>query len=1143
MSTKKIISESNIFEGVFSDSDDDNELNIDSIEDEIMYRVQEKHENVLRSFKEFMDNPEYITGKGDTRTNIVDRYCLIGERIASRTYNIPENKIDKMFKFLELCRRKGLKMMVYEKQLEYSGLMIDFDIFQNVEECAFNDGLARSAILSTVKLLTDFLDFSQVFKNGEEKYTIHAAVIKKPRVMYNSEKQCFKDGFHILLPGIKLNRETKRFLLNKAVDEEYYKDIFRAFVPVKGLSCDDYVDKNSAHVPVHFLGSATKMGFAPYYLFAVYTYDLYSNSNELSLIVNKCDLFTSDNLNSNIVICHELSLNWEKESGIIKKQNFFLKEEYILSANRFKTGLSSLEEDENVFVETESGELSLLKIHDPDVEYMVSLIDTLHPNRAIDYMDWYKVICVIANTSKSYKPIAEYFSKKCPDKYNQESFEKYWKEICSSRNNRLSIGSLHYWAKSDNPERYEAIRCSSIFDLIFKKIYDPQMEGHLQHYDIAQVLFKSLRHKYAFDTANGGTWFEFILPEEPHTKGEVYKWRSCQKPPLSIKRYVSELLPTLFRKVYDKILNIIENLKADKEASYHTLVKRNFQASTRNLKHTAFKNGVAHESEQVFEKIGFSANLDKEPDVLGVGNGLLHLGKECKFITGYHNYLISQYTSTDYIPFNPRRPLAKKLLIALRNLFPDDEPDTFNFIMHYLSSALDGKKKESLLLLLVGNGSNGKSFLVELFKETIGSTFAVKMPLAFLTSRQKNSESATPALMMLMNARFAYYSETEKAEILNSAKIKEVTGQETLGGRKNFGDYVNFKPTCHHLVTSNYDFEVNSTDHGTWRRLKRVSMKIKFCKRSVDDYDEKNTYERIADPSLGANWPDDPDVRSEFLGILIYYYESLQRNYDGIVESVPHPTIKNETEQFRNRQDKINSFINARIVKTVDSNLETPISIIIEKYSKWHDSLYPDDREYRKSVVLQFENSRLSKIIIKTRVGNFIKGYRVLDNNESPEEGETYFIDNFMERSNLNNIKLSPESAEEFHARICEEFDLYSKDKEAAIELEKRRQFLLSKEIEKYETEKNSKAKHSAGDVYSRVEDKEKKYNESGYKIKNELLLDDDFKDFIKESSLDTQSNSDEGDDVSVDFNYPDENFDASKSLTESENSDDSDMD
>ncbi len=1123
MSIKKTNLESNAFEGIFSDSDDDNELNIDIIEDEITYRVQEKHENVLRGFKDFMDHPEYITNKGDVLTNIVDRYCLVGEKITARTYNIPDNRIEKMFKYLEVCRRKNLKMMMYEKQLEFSGLMIDFDILQENEECAFGDGLARSAVFSTVKLLTDFIDFKHL-PGDQNKFTIHVAVTKKPRVMYNPEKKCFKDGFHLLVPGIKLNRETKRFLINKAIDDGYYTDILRAFTPANGLTHNDFIDINAAHVPVHFLGSASKVGLPPYYLFAVYTYDLHKDTKHLSMIIDKCELFSEEKADPNIIVCHELSLNWEKENGIIKKQNFFLKEEYVMSALKFKTGTPGREDEDTLFAEAENGELSLLKLHDPDVEYIISLVDTLHPKRSINYNDWFKVLCVLANTSKSYKPIAEHFSRKCVEKFNKETFERYWTDICAMRDNRLSLGSLHFWAKEDNPERYESIRHSSIFDMVFKKIYDPQMEGHLQHYDVAQILLKSLRHKYAYDTADGGIWYEFILPEEPHTQGEAYKWRASVRPPMSIKRYMSEILPVLFRKVFDKILNIIENLKADKEAVYHTMVKRNFQASTRNLKNTAFKNGASHEAEQVFERIGFTEKLNKDPDVLGVGNGLLHLGKECKFITGYHNYPISKYTTTDYIEFNPRNPQAKKLLIALRNLFPDDEPDTFDFMMHYLSSALDGKKKESLLLLLVGNGSNGKSFLVELFKETIGSTFAIKMPLSFLTSRQKNSESATPALMSLVDARFAYYSETEKAEILNSAKIKEVTGQETLGGRKNFGDYINFKPTCHHLVTSNYDFEVNSTDHGTWRRIKRVAMKIKFCKRSVDNYDEKNPYERIADPSMGANWPDLPEVRSTFLGFLVYYYESLQRNYDGIVENVPHPTIKRETEMFRNRQDKINSFINARIIKTVNPDVEVPISAIIEKYAKWHDSLYPDDREYRKSVVLQFENSRLGKIIVKTRAGNFIKGYRALDNNELPEDGETYFTDSSPEQESAKGYKCESESSEKFYERFCKEFDLYYENKEAAIKLEQRRIALLAKEIEKCEQNEKIVPKVPARSQESVID--EKKYDSSGYRVKNMTLLDEDFADFIKDEEDQSSDETVEINDYESEISQPESDDD-----------------
>lgn len=1087
MAPKKTPTTSNKFDGVFSDSDDDNEVKTDIIEDEIKYRVQEKTENIIRSFKQFMDNPEFITPKGDANTNIVDRHCLIGERITARTYNIPHDKVDKMFKYLEVCRRKSLNMMVYERQLEYSGFMIDFDILQSIEESSFNEGIARAIVLAVAKLLIDHLDFDHVFGDGVSsgrKYTMYTAIIKKPRVMYNSDKKCFKDGFHILVPGIKINRETKRLLINKAKAKGYFNDIFQAFAPADGLSPEDFIDSNSAHVPVHFLGSTTKPGQPAYYLFGVYTYDITPNMAAISPIINKCDLFDDNKIELNTILCHELSLNWEKKGGIIKKCEFRIKDQFVQEAKQYKTQSASVDDFEDI-VNMEHGELSLLKIHDPEVEYIISLIDTLNPTRAMQYMPWFKVLRALACTNKSYKPIAEYFSKKCPEKYSASEFESYWNLACSNKGAKISMGSIIYWAMQDNPERFESIKCNSTFDILFKKIYDVYNEGQLQHYDVAEVLFKMLRHKYVFDSANGGKWYEFITPDEPHKKGELYKWRAYGKSPLSIKRYISEILPTLFRKVLDKITHIIETQKADKDCSYHTLVKRNTTIVSRNLKQTAFKNCVVHEAEQLFEKIGFGEMLDKDKNIIGVGNGIILLDKECKLITGYHDYLVSKYTTVDYKPFNPNDPTTKKLLYALRNLFPDDEPDTFDFMMHYFASALDAKPKESMIMFLVGNGSNGKSFLVELFKETIGSMFAVKLPLAFLTTRQKNPDDATSTIMMLMDARFVFYSESEKSELLHVAKIKEVTGQETLGGRKLYGDYMTFKPNCHHLVTSNYDFEINSNQHAIWRRLFHVTMKIKFCKKSEEDFDEKSPYERLADPSMCASWPDDDDIKSAFLGLLVYYYESLHKNYDGIVTSVPHPNIKRETMMFRNRQDKINNFIGARVVRTVDSDVETPMTLIIEKYGRWHESLYPDDREYKKSIILEFENSCISKLIIKSKTGNYIKGYRVLDNNEQPEEDETYLVDDIMD-GQLKKTGSTIEPSDQYFNRMCREHEVYVKEKMASEELEKKRIMLLSKEVEHRDVQPIIEQKNTKKPL------EETKYDDNGYRINRSSAITND---------------------------------------------------
>lgn len=1034
---KENVNSVNVFGNVFSDSDDDNEVVSDNLNDAIRFQFQDKFSAEIRKLKNFLNTPEYITPNNSDDTNIVDMTSstTIDGSPSSNTYCVPENKITKMFKYIDCARRTDALMMMYEKQSEYSGIMFDFDICQNNVASRLTPELLQNVMQNTMKLIKKYIDLSNPSKPyTDETFVVHFAVTQKPYVKYNSERGYYKDGFHLLVPGVQIRREVKRFLINKIKEEDVFYSAFNMFKPTiipnvaEPHTYLDFVDKNSAHVPVFFLGSRSKSNSDPYVLQSVQA--IITKISEASDIrdvatITRCAAF-DDPTRTDIVFAHELSLNWEtdtkdtcginmKDSITIEKRRYEIKPEYANEVNILQSTKESEDDDTEDF-----GMLSLLNVHDPDTQYITDLLNTLAPSRYTDFGEWFKVLCVLAHTNKSYKVLAEVFSRKSVQKFNQMDFEHHWDSATANKKNKLQIGSLHYWAKLDNPSKYEEVRQRSIFAVVFRKVYDVQLEGSLQHYDIAKILHTSLRHKYIHDVAEGGIWYEFILQEDPHKSGEIYKWRKYGRAPNSIKMYTSEILPKLFDKILLKIDATIESLNGDNLAKYHAMVKTNLKVTCRKLRDNSFKNGVAKECEQIFEKINFADTLDKDPEILGVGNGILRLGSETQFITGYHSYCVSQYTPVDYVEFDPSNPIIKKLLIAIRNLFPDDEPDTFEFMMHYFASALDGKKKESLLLLLVGNGSNGKSFLVELFKETIGSMYAVKMPLSFLTSRPKNSESATPALMMLVTARFAYYSETEKSEVLHLAKVKELTGQETLGGRGLFGDYKTFKPTCHHLVTSNYDFAVNGNDHGTWRRLKRVTMRIKFCKANVDNYNEHNPHERIADASMGAKWPDDPEVKSAFLSILCYYYESLQNNYDGVVENVPHPNIKLETEAFRDRQDKINNFINIRLVKTLDATHQFTMANIIEKYTRWHESLYPDDKEYKKSMVGQFENSKLSKIFEKTKTETFIKGYRILETGEEPEDGELFFMDVFTAEKKDAIVSVT-ETAQQFYNRVCME--------------------------------------------------------------------------------------------------------------------------
>jgi phage/plasmid-associated DNA primase len=999
---------------VFSDSEPECEA-VAGVHGELEIRVQENVYSIVGAYKTYMSEPSFINSKGDPTTNIVDLYT-------KKCYHIPDNKIRKFMKIIEIMRRKNLKMMIYEKQSEYSGIMEDFDVHLNHGgESPITKTHYHRLCIMMFRVISKFIEFPDASTDPVQEF--YVAFTKKPKLVYNSEGGYYKDGRHMLIPGIQINRGLKKLINDYIIKEKLMEKVFSDIVPHESTSHSDFLDKNSAHVGTFFVGSASKLNTPAYLLDALYKVRMtIGDADDIIPIAT-----TFDESNNNTNLSFELSLNWAnsmEKGGVVRKKHYDVKPEHRSLLEQFESKGNDAECDEfDENNEAYYNEMSILNVHDPDVGYIKSLLDILHPSRSEKYQPWFNVLCALAGTSSSYKSLGEHFSRKSPEKFDAVSFESTWDSITSKRGNSWSIGSLHYWAKMDNPDRYEEVRHRSLFNVIYKKIYDPMVEGLFEHYDIAEILHKVLKDKFVYDKYDdeGGTWYEFILDDEPMRPGELYKWRKYNgKTPNSLLRYMSVILPNLFGKVLARIKASMDEA-TEGLARYHNNIYKNFVKTCRSLKNANFKRCVGMEAEQLFESIGFSERLDSDPNLNGVANGVLQLGSKSKLITGYHGYLVSKFTNVAYHRMDPFDDTTHKVLIALRNLFPDDEPDTFDYIMHYLASTLDGNKKESIMLLLVGKGSNGKSFLVELHKGAIGSVYGVKMPLAFLTSRPKDAESATPALMQLKDAHFAYYSESSKFEILNMAKIKEFTGQETLAGRKLHQDYVNFKPKCHHLVSSNNDFEVQGTDHGTWRRLDYMTMKIKFCNQATDSYDKANPYERIADPTLGSHWAEDPKVLSAYLGILVYYYESLHNKYGGKVRNVPHPHVIKETENFRNRQDKVNNFLNSALVKCVDEEFEMPMTAIRERYIRWHESMYPGGtKDYQRMANDQLENSKLQKFIKKTRRGSFINGYKVLDIGEEKADGEEYYM--ALETKRLgNSIDVIAETSSAYYTRLCAE--------------------------------------------------------------------------------------------------------------------------
>ena len=1002
----------------------DLESEVGAVESDVTYKIQSIQSTQLRDLTDFLNDPKMINATGNPTTNIVDRQTY-------KCYNIPEKKLPKFFKLLEACRRAKIKMMMTERQQVYSGIMLDFDIYQDTESDQITDEMFFVLCQKIIELLMKLLNFGE-----SKKEVFHIGITRRPKITYNEEKDCHKDGFHLLIPNVKVTKGVKKLLISKLLDNEVLDQILADVIPASmKIKGEDYqrkhfLDTMSATVPVFYIGSSTKKGHAAYSLTHVYEATVNFDSKNIMLVKNDTFLRGRNTItmkDNDINICNEFSLSYEAVSGIIKKKQFEPNE-------KFKTEVLDLEKvpvaDEEA--SRNFGVLSMNSVHDAQIKEIKDLLDTLHPKRAESYAEWLNVLNALANASPSYKSLAEYFSRKS-SKFRMPDFEKYWgialKGPTGTRK-ALTIGSIHYWAKRDNPERYDQLRKNTVYQVLYSMVYEGYKEGLLSHSDIAELCHRLLKHKYNTSIPEGEKircWYEFILDEDEHRPGELYKWRKWPgQYPTSLSRYISESLPKLFDMVFKNVKKNYENSSGE-ISKYYKKVLDNFKATMRKLGDRMFKKNVLLEAEDKFSNIGFAETLDKDPLVRGVANGVLKLsianGGKPQLIQGYHTHPVSKYTDVPYIPFDPRDTLTKEIILTLRKLFPDNEPDTFEFMMYYFSSTIDGNPKESMFMMLVGKGSNGKTFLVELHKSTIGSIYGVKMPLSYLTGKSTNADNATPAQMMLKDATLAYYSESNRHEVLNAARVKEVTGLETIAGRKLHQDMINFKPRCHHLATTNYDFDIECNDHGTWRRMEYITLKITFVDPNVSKYNPDDPLQRIANDKVTQEWTESPEVRGRYLGYMVWMHYWLYRKYSGKVKRVPHKHVQFETNKYRVRQDTISAFLAQRFVKAADATSQYPMTEEIQKYIRWngmnHGGILP-----AKGITEMFQNSPIGDHIKSMSRGNFLIGHRFLDNAEKLEEGEEYAMKHIFDMEiPPDNFGIASETPEQYYDRLCVEYD------------------------------------------------------------------------------------------------------------------------
>ena len=277
----------------------------------------------------------------------------------------------------------------------------------------------------------------------------------------------------------------------------------------------------------------------------------------------------------------------------------------------------------------------------------------------------------------------------------------------------------------------------------------------------------------------------------------------------------------------------------------------------------------------------------------------------------------------------------------LESIFKDQS--LIDFVQRLFGYSLTGDVREQLVAIFHGEGSNGKSTLLDAYMTTIGEDYSMQGKPDLLMANAKKSHATER--MDLFGKRFVSCVETEDSHSINEAFVKALTGGEPIRGRRVYENPWQFNPTHKIILSTNHKPRIKGRDHGIWRRLCLVLFEVLFWDR---DKGESGPPELECDKSLKQKLADEAE------GILAWGVRGcLEWQAGGL--RMPD-IVKASTDEYNRNEDVIGNFLAActkRIegrtkFKTVYEALETWANDIGENLpSKKALNGYLTDMDYR----------------------------------------------------------------------------------------------------------------------------------------------------------------------------------------------------
>ena len=785
-----------------------------------------------------------------------------------------------------------------EKPQNYLPILVDIDL-------KFKDPEHERTFLYTEEHVLKIIEiYHNVLKNTVEGITddnlLCVYLNKEPYRLVKNDISYIKNGFHLHFPNLFLSVKDQEVHIIPRVQAIMTER--QIFEDMGFENSGILLDKASCKVPWLLYGSRKSEDAKPYRFSKVFNYQL----KELDI----------DNAFKNYSIYNIR----EQKINIRGNVPYYLPQilsilPYGRQTKETKQGLISPLKDRKI-IEEKKREYQSIAVSEA-LTIARKLIPILAPFRSEDRNEWMTVGWVLYNIGEGSSEafdIWNEFSARSSDNYDESVCVFEWERMTKKE---LTLGTLNYYAKVDNPEMYAIFK----EEQIQVKVNNSLNGG--SHNDIAKVLLEEYGNEFICASIVNKIWYQY----------KDHIWQANEDGTYLRSKISSEIVKHYEDSAKKSLTGMSSGTDDREEASVHQNRLNKTQKIIMNLKSSPFKNNIMREAMEVFYDRMFRNKLDTNPYLIAFKNGVYDL-KLNIFRNGRPEDYISKAMPIEYKDYTSDDSEVHEVFSFLEKVFPDKS--VRQYFMDMASDVFVGGNHQKIVLFWTGEGDNGKSVTQSFFDHMLGP-LAIKFNTTVVTGKKPSSGGTWADLARAGGGvRWATLEEPGNDETINTGVLKWLSGNDTIYARELFEkgkDVREIVPMFKLVFICNKLPKLSYGDNATWNRIRVIPFESTFCR---PDDPAPLTYEEQVQQK---RFPMDRELSQRIPHLVQSFAWILLQHRLTVTVRIEPEKVTSATSTYRRQNDVYRQFVDEFIVHE-DRSILTMVELY-NNFKEWHKDSLP----------------------------------------------------------------------------------------------------------------------------------------------------------------------------------------------------------